>query len=418
MSDSRGYTIVRYQGKTHFAYGHYSGPHMFNQVIRGVLSSPTGMSGAFGIGGQAVHSWFPNEFWCAGAIALDLDERRLVFFGWDGSYSRGRHLEKPWLRRAIVELLQAFHARHAAEVWSIGWADEGIATIADLAGVPRSEVLGDRWPTKVLGHSREDILQRSGKGFTATVLTVRDESGAVRDLGLGESGLDALKFGEDILRDLRELPALEALPNEQFVSRGAFIDARERTIWIWSGAAQEYVSRVERAWPGWKAQCAHGMYREQVQKSGRDARAVEVSREVVERQLIEYLPKLKPEVCYANAGMRLGNCGCGYMWSYDDGNPFAKDAEVVPEFGQNDPRIVKYLTRILNDHPSYVGYPAELSSSVHIGGAHRDCTRARDKLISDITDWSAEVEEGLRELREREKGEALETPSGPPVEKR
>jgi len=404
MSDSRGYTIVRYQGRTHFAYGHYSGPHMFNQVIRGVLSSPTGMSGAFGIGGRAVHAWFPNEFWCAGATALDIDARRLVFFGWDGSFSRGRHLEKPWLRRAIVEFLQAFHARHAAEVWSIAWADEGIATIADLAGVPRSEVLGDRWPTSVLGHSREDILQRSGKGFSSTVLTVRDEGGLVRDITLGESGLDALKFGEDILRDLRELPALEALPNEQFVSRGAFIDVLERTIWVWSGNAQEYASRIARAWPGWTAKHAPGMYREQVQRSGREVKPIEVPREIVERELLAYLPKLKPEVCYANAGMRMGSCGCGYLWSYDD-DPWAKDADIVPEFGPNDPRVAKYLTRILHDQPYCTGYsaPDPAKGWRCIPGPHRDCSRDGEKLAAKVSEWRAEVEESLIELAERDR---------------
>jgi hypothetical protein len=386
---------------------------MFNQVIRGVLSSPTGMSGAFGIGGQAVHSWFPNEFWCAGAIAFDLDDKRLVFFGWDGSYSRGRHLEKPWLRRAVVDLLQAFHARHASEVWSIAWADEGIATIADLAGVARSDVLGNRWPSNVLSHSREEVLRRSGKGFTSTILTVRDERGAVRDLGLGESGLDALSFGEDILRDLGELPALDALPNEQFVSRGAFIDARERTIWVWSGKAQEYVSRIARAWPGWNAKHAHGMYREQVRRSGRDARAIEVGRDVVERELFGYLPKLKPEVCYANAGMRTGACGCGYFWSYDD-DPWAKDADTAPEFGQNDPRMAKYLKRILHDQPSCAGYSSGDSEEGRraVFGEHRDCTRARDKLVADITEWSAEVEASLAELKERERLEAMEAEKG------
>ncbi len=88
-----------------------------------------------------VSGWL-DEVWAEGGALLDLDEKHLLLFGGEDL------LYDVPLRRVYLELLA-----QVWKGWTVRWAYEGIADLADYVGYPR-----DRGLTKEAQHSTEVAL--------------------------------------------------------------------------------------------------------------------------------------------------------------------------------------------------------------------------------------------------------------------
>ncbi len=90
-----------------------------------------------------------DDVWAEGGSVIDPGRRIFRLFG-----GEDLQYDVP-LRRLYVALLGAVW-----QGWSVGWADEGIADLADYVGYPRERVLArehDGIPAPIFGHPKSRV---------------------------------------------------------------------------------------------------------------------------------------------------------------------------------------------------------------------------------------------------------------------
>lgn len=173
--------------------------------------------------------------WCEGAALLDLDHSLLVFFGgedilWDVP-----------LRRHFLDLLAANW-----KGWRVRWAPEGLLTITDLVGLPRS--LFSVQPSGDGQFFRNEEFPENN--LVLTSVRRADGSLSVHRLCGDEEHLLA---GPDPLLAL--MPAADnpiVWEGEEFPHGGVHLDLVERAVHTWWAApTADLVRHIQPAWPGW-----------------------------------------------------------------------------------------------------------------------------------------------------------------------
>lgn len=124
----------------------------------------------------------------------------------------------------------------------------------------------------------EGLLQL--QGYAATVLTVRGADGAVRDHVGGMDPLAALAAGPDLVTMLRDAPTA-AVPGEQYVGAGAWVDVTTRSVAFWGRRRGPDLGELAARWPGWHLTEHHDGLPEQLRLSGRDGAPVQLPWRVV-----------------------------------------------------------------------------------------------------------------------------------------
>ena len=273
-----------------------------------------------------------SDVWCEGASFVDLEARRLLFFG--GGVEL---ILRPWLRRVLVPVMRALvrAASPSEPPWIVEWAHEGIGTIADAAGIARATRVDAREPSRSPSdfdyeRTLEELAAAPPPSATRaqTVLSLRSADGSMRDVGIPRarptSGVgEVLAHGEAILAVLAARARLETLPEESRVSGGAQLDPSARTLSAWTARPDGTLrSRLERCWPGWSIDIHAGGFPEQIAGSGRDPAQVAFP---LERAIEETFPAVFEPLYRDDPGpmVRLGGRLVDAGW--DDAQPFVRD---------------------------------------------------------------------------------------------
>jgi hypothetical protein len=287
MGQRASYVVVE-EGRIDLYYSHWGAP----SIPEHLLAGPDGMLAY--IRRVVTIDKLLDDVWAEGAVLLDRDHRRLLFWG-------GEDIAiAPHLRRALLPILRLLWPG-----WSVAWATFGMADIARSIGMDPAVVLAsDRGYTSpttaedlleeyIDGHVRDDYAEYQG-----VAVTIRDSAGRVVDhLFAREHPASA---GPALLEVCRSVPAV-ALPREDtgfnalegptYIDEGVYLDLTERAIWIWSAEIVDprRLEDTARRWPGWRVAAHSDGLARQVALSGRDPRMVLLPDTEVLRQLIDTL---------------------------------------------------------------------------------------------------------------------------------
>ena len=116
-----------------------------------------------------------------------------------------------------------------------------------------------------------------------TILTIRWNTGEVRDYLFSAILYQVLSFGSQLLTILYTQPAT-SIPregSEQEPRTGAYIDEETQTIWVWETETLDprYLEALARRWSKWQVHGhIEGLVRHVV-LSGRDAAAISISKQ-------------------------------------------------------------------------------------------------------------------------------------------
>ena len=192
--------------------------------------------------------------WADGGVVVDLDRRRVLFFG-DELMVEMRE------RRALMSALAA--------VWpdfAIGWAYDGTVELAGYVGAELRPHTWDRQPKLRLTRDRNALCH---------LVSVVDATGQLRMWPLwwhlskawhGPALIDKLPG-----RGVRRL-ALGKIPES-----GAHIDVRRKTVGAWQTAdTMGFFKALPDLWSGWQRECWEDRYEEQVSRCGGTLRVPEL----------------------------------------------------------------------------------------------------------------------------------------------
>ncbi len=187
-------------------------------------------------------SEWTDPLWADGGAVIDLDRRRLLFFGEE------LMVEMP-IRRALMTVL--------AELWpgfEVGWAYDGTTEIAGYVGATLREDPWDRKPTIRLAPDRNELCH---------LVSVVDAAGELRMWPLCWH-LSKAWLGPELLhalpgRGVKKL-ALNMIPEG-----GVHIDVKARTVGAWQTAdTMGIFQALPQLWSGWQTECWEDRYEEQV----------------------------------------------------------------------------------------------------------------------------------------------------------
>jgi hypothetical protein len=160
-----------------------------------------------------------DDVWAEGGSVIDTDRHVFRLFG-------GEDLQyNVPLRRLYLALLGVIW-----QGWSVGWADEGIADLADLVGYPR-----------------ELLLCREHDGIPAPDLRPPDELDRVDFVG-------SVRLGDR---------------TSTFLNGGFHLDLRSNSLNYWTAGDQPGVSaRIAARWPEWSVTWLRDRYEDQLAACG------------------------------------------------------------------------------------------------------------------------------------------------------
>jgi hypothetical protein len=180
-----------------------------------------------------------DDVWCEGGAVVHLDARVLTFFGnadgvWEIQPRRLylRLLARPWVG------------------WTIRWAHEGIADLADAVGYPRERVVSERITT---GDSPPFEQPAMDGGSIDAAISVADEADGLRIYPARHFSKEELLAGPRFLEGLEGLkPQKMLMPPLEPQKDGVHINRQARTLDFWtSHGSAGFGERVRSVWPGW-----------------------------------------------------------------------------------------------------------------------------------------------------------------------
>lgn len=307
----RANLVLRRGGHTLIAYDKWAGERMASRVMHEAIFRPSqfpeGLLDSF----AERESSLMNDVWCEGALLLDLDARRCLFFGGDGS--NYAHYWDPALRADLLHLVQARLSGWRRDWWTVEWAEEGIASIADGAGIPRADVVTDReigdadLHVPSTANARLLVLTRSsGEARCSRVASVQMRPGL-------STGLEPLARGtEYVLRRWDELPPFEESLRESVIG-GAIIDEPSRHLRVWQTRPRP-IDFIRARWPGYRVVASTRAIAEQ-----RPASTLMTSPAALVRYLASTV-SLSGEQGVREALQGI-TCACGRVVGYGDVTP-------------------------------------------------------------------------------------------------
>lgn len=196
-----------------------------------------------------------DEVWAEGGAVVDLDRKHFLLYGGEDV------LYDVPLRRIYLELLA-----QVWKGWTVRWAYEGIADLADYVGYPRDRVLskGDR------DSSDDTLTLPEQKDWTDLVASARFGDKTVLLYPLAGDVASYLCSGSKLVDNLHTPNGLPRLLLDEwttaFPSGGFHLDLPAQRLEFWLARdAPDIGNRVAKAWPGWKTQWHHDRYEMQLE---------------------------------------------------------------------------------------------------------------------------------------------------------
>ncbi len=184
-----------------------------------------------------------DSVWAEGGAVCDLDNHVLLLFGGEDI-----QYDVP-LRRVYLAMLH-----RAWSPWTIRWAYEGIADIADYVGYPRVKVL-NKFEDDELRTSLAPPQQRE---WTDIVASFRLADGRLRFYPLAGCLEWFLLSGANLAKEFKPSSGLESLPldewlGDDFANGGFHIDTGAKTLDFWAADPLPGIPDLLSAlWTGWK----------------------------------------------------------------------------------------------------------------------------------------------------------------------
>jgi hypothetical protein len=254
FGERANYVLVR-DGQWHLGYSHWGATEIARDIFWGPERALRVIENC-----ETVESWL-DEVWCQGAVLMDCDHQRLLFFG------GGDLAHNLPLRRVYLQMLTHFWPG-----WELRWAHEGLLDIAQYVGVDSKKIIvrdSDYENSPKLGRIRS--LRRLGPNEHCVWFTVRDASGRLAD-NYFKDAMQPLLLAGPVLLDRFPKRLIDPIPPEDRVKAGAWIDGARKELIFWRAeSVPELDRRFGAKWPGWSVRRQTEGWQTQLELSGRRA---------------------------------------------------------------------------------------------------------------------------------------------------
>ncbi len=182
-----------------------------------------------------------NPLWADGGAVVDLDRRRMLFFGDELMVGMAE-------RRAVMSALAAVWGEYA-----IGWAYDGTAELAGYVGAELPPYRLDMLPTNRLTHDRNTLCD---------LVSIVDTTGRLRmwpPWHFGQAWHGPALLDKLPRRGVRRL-TLGAIPEG-----GVHIDVPRKIVGVWQTAdTMGIFQALPDLWSGWQTECWEDRFENQV----------------------------------------------------------------------------------------------------------------------------------------------------------
>jgi len=237
MGNRANFVIVKDQDWQLF-YSHWAGARMLDALIGG---PELALRYARSQRPVAKHDWV-DPLWADGGAVVDLDRRRLLFFGDELMVGMNE-------RRAMMTVLAA--------VWpdyTIGWAYDGTTELAGYVGAELGPQTYDHQP---------NLKPARDRNAMCNLVSVVDAAGQVRMWPLYCGDLSKAWHGPALL-DLLRGRGVRRLNLGKIPQGGLHVDVPRNTVGAWQTAdAMGVFQALPDLWSGWHTECWEDRFDEQ-----------------------------------------------------------------------------------------------------------------------------------------------------------
>ncbi|MGW8359985.1 hypothetical protein ACWGK1_05380 [Streptomyces wedmorensis] len=204
--------------------------------------------------------WWLDEGMAQGGVLLDLGQKVLLFFAWEGPSTELRH------RAATFELI-----RTAWQGWKVRWLYDGAAELRKYVGLDPEYV---RRPGSVLSTAPflapddEDLAGPDPGDVVVTVGTV----GTVGTAGTDHCHVASGAFDHPVREGVSLLDRLADAPEHGVcrlhMNSGIHLDPERHRLGWWSLASSTQAYEIPKLWPGWTVEFWQDDWERHVRASG------------------------------------------------------------------------------------------------------------------------------------------------------
>lgn len=253
----RANLIIVQHGKYELFYTHWAA----NTLTSDLFWSPEFATAFIQMQRKVDESGWLDDVWAEGGAVVDWDNRVFLLFGGEDI------LWDVLLRRMYLKLLS-----YVWTGWTIRWAYEGIADIAEYVNYPRSKVLSK--PENKASNYQYDLAPPKEKSWTDVIGSV-----VYKDKSIGLFPLDScidylLESGLQLVNKVEEQKqfALNELLLEEWIIKfpkgGFHLDLPSQTLEFWmSDRAPYFINYIRQSWSEWKITDHHDNFEFQEKKT-------------------------------------------------------------------------------------------------------------------------------------------------------
>lgn len=276
---------------------------MFSQVVWG----PAAFLAELFFAAEGETTGLIDEVFCEGAVGMDVDRRRLVFF--ESATDR----ERAAIRDALMVLVRA-----SWPGWDVQWAHRGVVDVADGMHLDPRELEVDPGLLYVGDPLRTACAV---DGSTLVTLVANDVRHVRASLAIGALE-NLLARGPVLAREIEDAVAVSSF-REIDVWEGAILDVAARRLAYWSSLTERDRRRdLEASWPEWTVERFTGGYREHLARAGLESTGCLTRAEVA-----PYAP-------------------CGVLWSHEQLLENRAEAQREGRDLELHPRVVDLLEHL------------------------------------------------------------------------
>lgn len=273
----RANLVIVHHGQYKLYYNHWCANTMPQHMFWGPVPTQTFIE----LQEQVTSNDWLDDVWAEGGVMMDMDRKHVLFYGGEDI------LYDMQLRNYFIKLM-AIPWRG----WSIAWAEEGIADLAQYVGVPPEIILSKP------SHTMPKTFAPVTITFLTGVATVRlpDQTSL---LFLLDSDLNSYFLqGETLIQNLNPAYSYTSLNwkeieyNYELPTIGLHIDIAACKLSFWHAEAMPgFLQRVKASWAGWDVSRFTDHYHSQLAVTGEQLQIEERDADEVWNELVALLLK-------------------------------------------------------------------------------------------------------------------------------